>query len=279
MKYDIHKAFPYPILADDKNYNDDYPVHGFNASITFEPDETGERAILTSRFTIAEESILKCIESKKATYGVHVLCPKTNYRHLIRSEKKELEHHFERGELYENVTLMGCIVCTDNVPDYRSNNLHEDLKESKYDMPQGGVLAITEPETYFVDPDLSRPLMSVFRLSKDSKIKKEFQYDVEGEIILIKMNESELARFNAARRDQNTRKFVIMGVYYPVVVEVLRVMASEDKGIHENKKWYRAIMHRLELFEINLTDPRDDKIYLYAQRLMEYPLTTLPLVD
>lgn len=279
MKYDIHKAFPYPILAADKDYNDDYPVHGFDPWVALKPDDTGECAILSARFTINEKSILGCIESKKATYGVHVLCPKTNYRRLIRSQNNELEHHFERGELYEKVTLMGCIVCTDDVPDYHSDNLHEDLKGRKCDIPQGGVLAIAEPEMYFVDPDLSRPLMSVFQLAKDPKIHKEFQYDVEGEVIIIKMNESELIRFNAARRDSSTQKFVIMGVYYPVVVEVLRVMASPDGYVHEDKKWYRAITHRLESFGINLTNPNDDKIYLYAQRLLEYPLTTLPLED
>ena len=275
MKYDPRKAFPYPVLPDDPNYNDDYVQSTFQPRLTLAPDTNGEDVVLTAEFDINEEAILDCI-GESAAYAVHVLCAKTNYRHLIHTDKSNLTWVFKNRELHDKVVLTCCVVCTDEIKGYRSPNFHPEFGGAAFDMPQGAVMAIAAPEVFFVDADPSRPLGTVFQLLKDNRVKPgEFDFDCESDLINVRMRDEDFTRFNAGRGKPHIRRFLIMSVYFPILIEILRIMRS-DGEMHEGKKWYRAIQSKLDALEIELDDGH---AYQHAQRLLRSPLRRLPLME
>ncbi len=277
MKYDPYKAFPYPVL--DTPNNDDYIHRDFQASISLDAyNENDKQVLLTVNFKmLSEDAILNCIAQKQAEYAIHVLCAKTNFRYLYHSSEKEFTHLFEEGDLHDKVTVMPCVICTDTVKKYHSDNFHPEFKKALYDMVPGNVLAIAEPVDFYVDATPPKPLGTVFKLEQNNKIHKgEFQFDYVGDYISIYMNEADYIPFNAARQNQHIRNFLIMSVYYPVLVEVLRIMSAGDSS-HEEYKWHRSIQSKLD--ERDLVLAKESDCYLYAQRLMNLPLQKLHLVE
>ena len=276
MKYDSRKAFPYPVLPDDRDYNDDYVNRDFQAAIDFKPDANGGDIILTANFMINEDAILNRI-GNGANYAVHVLCPKTNYRRMIRTHETRLSYAFKKRELHGKVILMGCVVCTDGIAEYHSPNFHPEFGGKSFGLSRGSVLAIAAPEIFYVDAAPAKPVAAVIKLVKQNRIPKgEFDYNIEGDYICVLMGESHYDSFNAGRRDPETVPFLLMSVYYPVLMDVLRIMHSDDNGMYDEKKWYRAIDKRMEELGMEL---KDDQFHIIAQRLLGRPLEQLPLVD
>ena len=276
MKYFPKKAFPYPVLPDNLRYNDDYQeAADFQKTISLKSDNDEGDITLTASFDINEKAILERI-GKSAAYAVHVLCAKTNYRCLLRADVDKLTHVFKSRELYDDVVLTACVVCTDRIKDYHSPNFHPEFgKAAAFDMPQGAVLAIATPDIFSIDA--VRPLGSIFKLNEDPQAKKGlFDFNDEEDIIIINMHPSDYQRVIAGRKSPSTRKFLIMSVYLPVLMEVLRAISPDnDGGNHEGKMWYRTIQAKLDEHGIKLDG---NNIHLHAQRLWQMPLAKLPLM-
>ncbi len=276
MKYDSYKVFPYPVL--DTPNNDDYVHRDFQTRISLESDnENDKKVLLTAHFDVSEEAILKCIEQGQAEYAAHVLCTRTNFRYLCHSSNNNFTYLFEEGDLHSKVTVMPCVICTDTIRKYHSDNFHVEFNKATYDMEPGSVLAIDKSVDFYIGADPRKPLGSVFKLVQDSKINKgEFKFECEGEYINIKMNEADCIPFNAARQNHRIRNFLIMSVYYPVLIEILRIISADD-SLHEEKKWYRAIKSKLYVRGLDIS--KDTDCYVYAQQLMDLPLQSLPLME
>ena len=278
MKYSPKKAFPYPVLPDNPRYNDDYKgAADFQKAISLKSDNDEGDITLTASFHINEKAILERI-GKSAAYAVHVLCAKTNYRCLLRADVVgNLTHVFKSRELHHDVVLTACVVCTDGIKGYRSPNFHPEFgKAAAFDMPQGAVLAIAAPDTFSIDA--VRPLGSIFKLNEDPQAKKGlFDFNDEEDIIIINMHPSDYQRVIVGRKSPGIRQFLIMSVYLPVLMEVLRAISSgNDKSAHEGKMWYRTIQTKLDEHGIKLDG---NNIHLHAQRLWRMPLAKLPLIE
>lgn len=274
MKYDPRKAFPYPVLPDDREYNDDYVNSDFQAYINLIPVAEQSDMALVANFQTSESAILERI-GKDAAYAVHVLCAQTCYRRLVRTNETQLEYPFNNRELYSKVVLTGCVVCTDGVKNYHSPNFHPEFGGKSFNLSQGSVLAIAVPEIFYVDAEPAKPAAAVIQLVKNDKIPKgEFEYDIGEDLIRILMCGKDYGRFNAGRRNTDTVKFLMMSVYYPVLTEVVRIMYSKGGEEHDEKRWYRAILRNVAKLDM---DPKERNYHIIAQRLLGRPLGYLPL--
>ena len=276
MKYDPRKAFPYPVLPEDPFYNNDYVNSSFQRDIDLSPAADRKKIVLTATFKVnkEEKAILSRI-GKSAAYAVHVLCAKTNYRYLFRTHEDNLALVFKNRELHGKVVLTACVVCTKEIKQFHSPNFHPEFGGAAFDMPQGAVMAVAPPEVFFVDADPSRPLGTVFQLVKDNGVKSgQFDFDCGDDLISVRMPREDYIRFNAARKDPRIQKFLIMSVYFPILIEILRIMNSESE-LHEGKRWYRAIKSKLDANNIALDGKHE---YQHAQRLLQSPLGRLPLM-
>ena len=63
-----------------------------------------------------------------------------------------------------------------------------------------------------------------------------------------------------------------MSVYFPALIEALRAMAT-DRLTFENRKWYRAIEHKLNVLKISI--PEQDDYLKVAQQLFQNPLVKI----
>lgn len=265
MKFAENKVFPHPVLSE---YSDDYVDRGFQAAFRFGIDE-GEPT-LQVKCSLSDEALSDLVKAKQASFAVEVVCAQTFLRRIKKSQELNFGLKFNRGDLHGRVDLNAFVVCLHNLSAFRSPNFNLEYGESAaFDLDPGSVLAIQHPVSYWWDVHHIRPLGTVFDLEESSEPKPgSFLVSWEEEKIQIRMRHDDLNRFQAARGQREKRPILLMSVYFPTLIETLRVMA-ESPDEYENKKWFRAIQYRLDEQDLILSG---DKALSVAQALLRMPL-------
>ena len=271
MRWVENKAFPHPVLSSAESPpNRDYVGKEFQAAYDFKVVANGG-ASLDIRCSLSEESIRRLIERERAAYAVEIYCPKTFLRCLLKSEKPQFAHTFERGELHERVELSSYVVCLQNVQKHCSKNFHWEFGENaEFNLSCGDVLAVGVPMVYWWDLEFLKPISTVFELEENSHTPADsFLLSWDSEKVKILMRGETKERFNQMRGDRRMKPFLLMSVYLAAVTEALRVMVDGGDEYQE-KKWFRAINYKLDEKNIRLDKSSDfSKI---AQQLLDWPL-------
>jgi len=272
MQYDQNKSFPHPVLSD---YNDDYAKKSFQADPVPEWDADNGELTLDVTFQLSEPSLKELIAEGKAKYCLLVKCPTTFYRQVFL-DRDDFTKTIKNGELQGKVELQAYIVCTKPVKGYTSAHLNAEYDGARYNLSPGTVLALIEPTVFYLDQSPFEKLGTVFEIVEDADIQEsQVAFDDEGEKVKIRMSPDDKNRFEQARAIKEKKPYLLMCVYLPVIMELLKTMASEERRIHEDKRWYRAIESKLAEKNISLSPNMD--ILKAAQELLHWPLATLPL--
>lgn len=82
-----NRLFPYPVLCDN---NDDYIESKFDVTVTKE--EKLNDIILHFDIELDNTELLSLIREGKAEYVMHIECPYTSYRKVVRGFSKPIEY-------------------------------------------------------------------------------------------------------------------------------------------------------------------------------------------
>ena len=266
MKFAENKAFPYPVLS---KSSDDYVGRAFQAAFKFEVSEE-HQPVLHVCCTLSDEALEGLLQSGHAEFVIETYCSRTFLRRIDKSRKPVFQINFERGALHERVELNAFVVCTTSVSEFSSPNFNPEFGENAtFDIAPGDVLAVQAPAYYWWDVEQIRPIGTVFELVENSDPKDgSFTVSWEEDKVQIGMRQDDKNRFVAARETREKKPTLLMSVYFPALMETLRVMDAED-ATYSSKKWYRAIQHKLDERKLELSP---DKILDAAQELLGMPL-------
>ena len=273
MRWVENKAWPHPVLSSTESpSNRDYVNKEFQSAYKFNITED-DSTTLNIRCNLSEESILRLIERELAAYAVEVYCQKTFLRRLFKSGQQKFKHKFARGELHGRVELSSYVVCLHDVREHSSKNLHSEFgKNAKFDFSRGDVLAVGKPDIYWWDNELLKPVSSVFELAPDPYAPaNSFRLSWENEKVKILMQDETKNRFNTLR-NHRTMPFLLTSVYLIAVTETLRMMVGSDEQDRE-KRWFRAIEHKLNKQNIQLDD--SSEFAKIAQQVIDWPLSKM----
>lgn len=266
MKILPTKTFPHPVLWRNA---DDYVRRQFQATLQFEVRD--HVPVLSFNFTINEERIAELLRENKASYSVEIYCPTTFVRQsFCPSDSIVDEFALNKGDLYGRVEVNAFVICTEPVNNYSSPNFNSEFGNVTFDLQPGDVLAEAGTEVYFWDTELSKPLSTVFTLDANAQIPPgTFELDTSGEKVKIQIRPKDKKRFEQLRV---ANKPLALFAYFPVVADVLRQMQESENGENEEKKWHRAIIHKINE---SGKDLKSSEPFELAQELLKRPLKHL----
>lgn len=269
-----NKTFPHPVLW--KNTND-YTSRQFQATRNFCVNEH-KAPVLEFDFALSEESIIDLVAQKKATYILEVYCPTTFVRRIFNTREKAGEFTLAEGDLYRRVEINAFVVCTEEIHEYASRNFNSEFGDSSFRLLPGDVLAAADAVIFYWDTECVAPLHSVFDLVSNNNVKiGTFEVDTENDKIKIQMNPTDKIRFDSMRQATELKSYT-MFVYFSVVAEVLRQVKEFSNDDGKDRKWYRAIEHKLLEMGENVSPSLDP--FKLAQKLLRNPLgMVLPQPD
>lgn len=270
MNYDPQKAFPYPVLRPNSN---DYLNVDFQGTVDLAVGEGTVHA--TFKYELSCTQIAKEIAERRADFVSVVSCRDTYYRQLIASECSTCEADFQIADLRGEVHIDPFVVVRKKIPTFYCSDINPEFGEMPFSFSPGDILAQDEPQVFFIDREMFKPVTSVFELvSKDDLNNGEWRIGFEEDHVQIAVSPRMKETIDNARNTRRNKAVLLNSIYFAAVMETVAKL-RESREEFEGKKWAEIILRQAHNKGCNI-ETQDG--YDVAQRLMQFPLIQLKSV-
>ncbi len=248
MKWDLGKAFPYPVLRPHQGADGDYPKAEFEATIEARRAEGTLAVDLNVTFELSDPDLRRLVRQRNARCALVIESPLTRFRDLVQVEGYHRQESFSTGQLKGRVEIRPFLVCTRELRKFRANGWHADYGDRSFDIPVGAVLAQDEPSVYWIDTEDEKPIASIFRHtgSPDQKDGTWACLPADDQVE-IRMSERDHRCFERTKhqREGDEAAWLINGVYLPALVYLLNE-ADSAADEYASFRWYATLDQKLE---------------------------------
>ena len=280
MIFDAGKAWPHPVLRSRK-YGDDYPTSEFEVDIEATGVQRSTEVEFNVNFELSEPDLLRLVEDGAARYVLLIKAPKAHFRECIGSDNPQIKRTFSAGTLTGKVEISPFLICTQDIPDFRSKGWHSDFAGRTFDISAGSVLAEDEPKHYWMDTAEEGPISSIFELRPRSKHPDgHWDYRLDNDRVWIVMSMDDAERLKSARAQLSNRDegyYLMNRLYLPALLAVL-TEADQQKKEFEEYRWFASLNQRLEDVDCNRIGANGANRLVDAQRVLDHPFTKMPMI-
>ena len=269
-----NRLFPYPVLCDN---NDDYIESKFDVTVTKE--EKLNDIILQFDIELDNTELLSLIREGKAEYVMHIECPYTSYRKVVRGFSKPIEYSIPKEKVNKDVYLVAMVVATSEINNFYSDSFNEDYDESVY-FEKGSILAYKNlPRLIIVKnyEELARG-DSFFTIVNKSYGKEEMEpvtYDLSGDKIKILVDNNMYNKYVKFQTNQDMFPLIISLLVLPALAYAIEILRNEGNGNYASTYWYQKLCKSCELkgkdFKNDIVEGEFTAIEV-AQLLLEEPV-------
>jgi len=267
MKFDRQKAFPYPVLRPE---SDDYKNVDFQTIV--EPIVGKEKLTVKITYTISSDEIVEEINKGNAEYVSIISCRDTYFRAFLPSTAPRSENDFDINKLRGEVKVDPYVVVIKEIPSFSSPDINPEFGTGPFNLSIGDVLAQDEPQVFYIDRDVFKPVTSVFELvKKDNLNDGEWTIGFEEDHIQIEVSPNMKKKIDDARNDRDKKVILLNSIYFAAVMQTIQKLKTSP-GDFEDRKWAEVIKRQVHNKGCDL---EHQDAYLITQRLMLYPLLQL----
>lgn len=267
-----NKLYPYPVLAAGA---DDF----VNSSFSFET--TVSRGIREIKFTFAmklsNEEILAMIEQGEAEYLIHIECPVTGYRVIVKSDTSFLKKSISEKKLNGRVSICAFIVAKRDIPAYINKDFNAEYEGIAFPVDRGGILAIGGQ--YHLDvlkdtEELAR-ISSVFTICKyAANTDESMRIDMDQEKIAISLSDESFQNYKLLSVNPSLFPVLHSMIIVPALIYVFETMRREGIEEYEDRRWFAAVAKTLKKYGMSLDETTLSNMDSYdlAQKLLDVPI-------
>lgn len=264
--------YPYPVLSaerDDYNENCEF-------DISFKEDEI---TVDDKYINIPAECALKCnallnaIGEGNAAIVVVINSPAAFYRRSFEFEKNEFSKilHIPKFDVKKDVHFRGYILAKNDFDVLRCNDELNALYFHGFtprDIKKANILAEGQERIIPIDDsELEKPISSIFSIRKNtvSDAEIESNFDIDEKIVVFLSERLNQLYYDTKDFNNGALHRYLNGIIvYPVLVEAIAKMCEYYAGTgvdYSEKRWFRAIDHKLSEATINLAESYSDCSY------------------
>ncbi len=251
LKYE----YPHPFL---NKHNSDYVDCIFDLNeISLESINIKDDNIhVPVSYRLLSSGLCKLIDEKTASVIISIYSPKTTFRttELMPQEKKIIK--IPKNSVAEEIEITGYIIANKKIEKFC---LEEHNKEYfgniEFEIRQGDKLGGTDTISIPLDSsELQAPIVSVINISEDPNLECSIQPDFNDDKINIRLTHELNVVYCNIKNNIELRRFLAAIIVYPVLVDAISIMKSENKHEFEDKRWYKSIERKLDKENINLDE-------------------------
>ena len=267
-----NKLYPYPVLAAG---TDDF----VNSSFSFET--TVSRGIREIKFTFAmklsNEEILVMLEQGEAEYLIHIECPVTGYRVIVKSDTSFFKKSISEKKLNGRVSICAFIVAKRDIPAYINKDFNAEYEGIAFPVDRGGILAIGGQ--YHLDvlkdtEELAR-ISSVFTICKyAANTDESMRIDMDQEKIAISLSDESFQNYKLLSVNPSLFPVLHSMIIIPALIYVFETMHREGIEEYEDRRWFAAVAKTLKKYGLSLDETTLSNMDSYdlAQKLLDVPI-------
>lgn len=267
-----YKLYPHPVLITD---TDDY----VNSSFQFAVDvKKGIREIRFSfRMDLQNDGMTQLIRDGFAEYLIHIECPQTCYREVVKSDEAVCSKNIQEKDLNGKVSICAFVVAKKEMPAYSNSDFNPDYEGVTFSIERGSILAIGGQYDLDIVKDTEElaKIPSIFTICKyAADTDASMKIDIDGDKIVIALSDSSFENYKLLTNMPSLISVFHAMIIVPALIYVFETLRREDLEDYENRRWFMAIRRTLAKHDINLTKDVLNEIASYdlAQKLLDLPI-------
>lgn len=238
--------YPYPML---RSESIDYRASVINSKINIET--TNESYVLKVEITTNNENINNLLDKGIAKKGILIKSNAVWFRKFYFLSNDDEDIVINSKEIYGKVELLPCIISTEKIDDFFSDDFEDEYKYSKIKIEPGEFLGIGEEYCFdaLLDSDIFKNTSSIFEMV--SVDENNVSYDLNYDKIVIRIPKDMHQNYlNVANSIVSPKSILNSIIVFPVLVSVLfeikEMNSNDDDEEFIDKKWYKTIMKTIE---------------------------------
>ena len=200
-----------------------------------------------------------------------ISCRDTYFQKVISTQEARIEDNFDIGAMRGEVRINPYVVVKKDIATFASPDINSEFGHGPFQFVEGDVLAQDEPQIFYIDRDLFKPITSVFDLVKKDGLNGLWTVGFEEDHIQIEVSQKLKESIDAARNDHKKRVVLLNSIYFAAVMQAVQKLKDPNENF-EGKKWAETIRRQAHNKGISL-DGYD--AYLIAEQLMQQPIKHL----
>ena len=263
-----NRAFPYPILDTTDEFRQDFADGDFQVVVDDEIRELDDVFTLKVSYSCSVPEIVGLIEAGKAAFTLLMVSPSTLVRRAFLSASSEQKIEIPSGDFYGQVELSPQIVITEAVEGFSSEDLHEEFKDTAFDLFPGDVIAVADTETRtFEFEGLKLEKLITARLN-DTLDPSQYQVELKESKIYIDMGSTLHSVFSEMKQDVAVKPLIFMSIYKDVFFMALEELATDESA--RDKRWAPGMLQLVNDTGMPLNDSCSlNEINAIAQRILQ----------
>jgi len=266
MKYDLHKAFPHPVLREQIPAFADYDRAQIQSGIRLNKKASG--CTLQYRVQISVPEIKKLIESEQAQVVISAECKRTSKAFWEVSSSLTGEFPIDTKDFEGDVDFCTSVIVKCDELEYTSGHFHPELAGMRFTLRRGDPLAIARTTSFSFSRDNRKPLSHLFEVAQSERqASKEWTVDYEGQKITIRLGRDAFETLSVLGATPDGRKVVLASFLTPAMVEVLAALRADNDLVNQYR-WAKTLYQRIENLGLSLDRDGLTKI---ATKIWDYP--------
>lgn len=274
MRFDPKKSFGYPVL---RRFSDDYIESGITASVelTEHPEIGIGQFIADYTIMLGVFELREALRKNELAVVISFFCPKTLVSKKLVSN--ELVGHTPidlsgvRGDLHIFVE----IVVQSSTFELSSVKIHQEFggENAKFQLKKGDVIAQADPLKIFIERELFKPVMSLFKWTSDESLETgQWILDSSGDYVNIRVSPDQLNLIGIKQGTSDGQALLLNTIFLPAMTRLIDDALKEQES---DLLWSNTILQKLTSLNIDTNKPDNQDYIFLAQQFLQYPLRSL----
>lgn len=267
-----HRLYPYPVLS---NNTDEYIDSSFDMDLQV---TKGMREICFSIvLQLVNDEIQQLIYDGLAEYVIHIECPYTSYRTVIKTDDTDIRKNIPEHKLNGKVSVCAFIVAKDKILEYHNRLFNEDYTGIKFTLHRGNVIAIGGQINIEVTKEVEElskipSIFTICRCAEDTD--DSMKIDITGEKIAITLCNRSFGNYKMLSGMPSMLPVLHSILIVPTLIYTFETLKKEGISEFEDLRWFKSVERTLRKNEMILTEELLDNVpsFELAQKSLDMPV-------
>lgn len=267
-----HRLYPYPVLS---NMTSDYVNSGF--SMHLEVSQGMKEICLSISLQLENKEIEQLIIESKAEYVIHIECPYTSYRAVIKTDENEIQKRIPEHKLNGKVAICTFIVAKKDIPQYYNSSFNEDYGGMHFSLNRGNIIGIGGQINIEITKEVEElsKIPSIFTICRcAADIDESMKFDITGKKIAITLCNRSFENYKVLSGFPAMLPVLHSMLIVPALIYTFEMLRKEGISEFEDLRWFKSIKRTLNKNNMTLNEALLDTIpsFELAQKSLDLPL-------
>ena len=267
-----HRLYPYPVLSET---TDDYINSNFNMDVKV---TKGMREICFTIFlNLMNDQIQQMIYNGSAEYLIHIECPLTAYRTVIKTDETKIVKNIAESKLNGKVSVCAFIVAKRDISEYYNSCFNEDYEKMTFNLHRGNIIAIGGQTNITITKEIEElsKIPSIFTICKcAADTDDSMKIEISGEKIAITLCSRSFGNYKMLSGIPAMLPILHSMLIVPTLIYTFETLKKEGIGEYEELRWFKSVSRTLKKNNMSLDQETLENIpsFELAQKSLDLPI-------